>query len=254
MIHFVLKYTGNFREEKGLRMARAKVKKEPSKASKLFWRVFISLVGIALIGIAVNDVALGIVGKTAVATVSVRRVGGSDDGYAPANQYTWSIDYTFNANGKEYSGHTQHRGSAIGVDYDREVHYYAFAPWINSLDADPVPGLKTLVYVGLGVLLLVVMNRPKKKTAKAPQGKGKSPKIPIPADDWLQKGLQECGGDRITMAWLMENTTDYDDRVELYYQNGWDKGDPSWQCPCGKWNDKAFCSNCGQPRNPTTGR
>ena len=50
------------------------------------------------------------------------------------------------------------------------------------------------------------------------------------------------------MAWLMEHTQGYDDRMEEYYQRGWDQNDPSWQCKCKKWNTGSFCEACGSSR------
>ncbi|MGI5880080.1 MAG: hypothetical protein ACOX6L_05740 [Syntrophomonadaceae bacterium] len=61
----------------------------------------------------------------------------------------------------------------------------------------------------------------------------------------IERGLRECGGDRVTMAWLVENTDGYDDVVEMYYQKKWDLDDPSWECKCGHWSDTDTCPHCG---------
>jgi hypothetical protein len=79
---------------------------------------------------------------------------------------------------------------------------------------------------------------------------GRKKKKETPAEEsLLERGLRECGGERLTLAWLMENTEDYDECVEEYYQNGWDKDDPSWQCECGHWSDGDFCIHCGQAKH-----
>lgn len=79
---------------------------------------------------------------------------------------------------------------------------------------------------------------------------GRKKKKETPAEETLlERGLRECGGERVTLAWLMENTEEYDDSVEAYYQNGWDKDDPSWQCTCGHWSDGAFCPHCGEAKS-----
>lgn len=212
-------------------------------ASKIFWRIFISLIGTALIIIAVADVSLYYFGNTSPATVHTDRFGGSLDS-APSNQYEWSVDYTFYADGKEYSGHQTVRGSAINVKHDNEVHYFKFAPWINSLYAKPL-NIGTFVMIGLGVLLIAVMNKSSKKhneSRMTSAAHNKFKKKPPYEND------AETDKNRVTLAWLMENTTDYDDRIEEYYQKSWNIGDPSWQCGCGKWNEDNFCSKCGNKK------
>ncbi|HBL83454.1 MAG: hypothetical protein A2Y17_04160 [Clostridiales bacterium GWF2_38_85] len=225
-------------------MSKRTVKKEQSKAVKIFWKIFISLIGILLIFIAINEVALGIFGKTAIATVSTRRVGGSNNNEPPERQYDWSVDYSFMVDGNEYNGHTTHKGSAMSVNYDNQVHYYSFAPIINSIDANAIPSFGTFIMIGLGIFLLIIMNAdPKKKKRIAIPSLNKTTKtVKAPSNENCEQAKDE----RVTMAWLMKNTTDYDDSVEEYYQNGWDINDPSWQCECGEWNEKEFCTKCGE--------
>ena len=58
----------------------------------------------------------------------------------------------------------------------------------------------------------------------------------------------ECGGDFITMKWLMDHfddIADFEQLSELYYQNAWDENDPSWEWKCGKYNIDNFCEDCG---------
>ena len=210
------------------------------KGTSVFWRIVISVIGILMLLIALNDISLNILGRSAVATVSTRRTGGANTGAAPERQYTWSIDYTFTADGKEYAGSTSAKGSAMSVEHGNVVKYYSFAPFINSLEAGGSPWLSSIIMGGLGVLLIVVMNGPKKKTKLRRKAVKKEPNI-------IERGVKECGG-KVTMSWLMNNNSEYDDSIEEYYQNGWDKDDPSWQCSCGKWNDKEYCSSCGLPR------
>ena len=62
----------------------AKQKKQ-SKASNQFWRIAISVVGLALIVLAVVNVSLFFWGESTSAKVTTRRLGGSDPG-RPSNQ------------------------------------------------------------------------------------------------------------------------------------------------------------------------
>ena len=143
------------------------------KAANLFWRITISLVGLALILLAVQNTALFFWGETAVAQVNVRRTDGARDGSGSDRRYSWSISYEFSVDGQNYQGHTSRRGSDLGVKVEPEVFYFAFWPRLNALADSARPGLGQLVLVGAGVLLLVVMNKPdpdrKKSAAKIQQ-------------------------------------------------------------------------------------
>lgn len=220
-----------------------------SKASKVFWRWFISIVGVILILIALSEVVLGFIGDTAVANVSTRRTGYADTGAPPNRQYEWSIDYSFNVNGKKYNGTTSAKGNAMSVEHGNIVYYYSFAPFINSINAKDVPGIFNFIMIGLGILLLVVMNKSNKKSKKQKKKEKLSAyNNKIQEKNIIEKGINERCGEKVTMAWLMENQTEYDDSIEEYYQNGWDENDPSWQCSCGKWNEGDYCINCSFPK------
>lgn len=73
-----------------MNMAR---KKEQSKASKIFWRIVISAVGIALILVAVGNLSLFFFGESTTADVTKRRYGGPDPGRPISQRYLYHNDY-----------------------------------------------------------------------------------------------------------------------------------------------------------------
>jgi hypothetical protein len=148
-------------------------KTKSSKGADILWRFIISAVGMALILIAVFSLLLYFFGITTAASVTTRRVGGSDDGRPTNQRYLWSLDYTFtDAEGVLNDGHTSRRGSDMSVKTDARVYYFPFAPFINTLESEAKPGLAQPLYVVLGVFLIAVINRKRKssqqKTIKNP--------------------------------------------------------------------------------------
>lgn len=143
-----------------------------SKVSAIFWRVIISLVGAGLIIYALMNISLFFFGQSASATVNTRRFGGADMGRSAEYSYQWSLDYKFkDKKGVIHSGHSTRQGNAISVRTDSRVYYFAFAPFINSLESDAEPNLMQIVFVGLGIFLIVIMNRNKKiKNVVAEEG------------------------------------------------------------------------------------
>lgn len=142
------------------------VVKKQSTLSKIFWRISISMIGIALIVIVVLNLLLFFFGDTAVANVSTRRVGGVDSGRPVSQRYEWSLDYTFkDENDITRSGHTTRRGNDISVKSDSSVYYFPFAPFISALESDAEPNLIQLLFIVTGIFLIFIMNR-KRKTVR----------------------------------------------------------------------------------------
>ena len=137
-------------------------KKKNSIRADLFWRIAISVLGALLILLALQDFSLFFFGKTAVADVKTRRVGGERDGLGNDKRYSWSVDYTFPADGRTFEGHTTRLGSATSVAVSRTVYYYPFAPFLNSLEDTVRPNWGQPVTLAAGAFLLVAMNRRKK--------------------------------------------------------------------------------------------
>ncbi|MDD3230303.1 MAG: hypothetical protein PHE09_13945, partial [Oscillospiraceae bacterium] len=130
----------------------------------LFWRIAISLVGVALLLIALSNLALYFFGTTAPAAVSRRRVGGSDDGRQASQRYEWSVDYTFrDKTGGEHSGHTTRRGGDTSPKTDSRVYYFPFAPFVSALESEAKPSMGQAVMAALGALLIFVMNGKRKR-------------------------------------------------------------------------------------------
>jgi len=155
-------------------------KKQESKAARIFWRIAISAVGAAMILMAAGSLLLYFFGESASAQVSTTRTGGADDSQSSDRRYTWSVDYTFrDREGETRSGHTTRRGGDTGVKVENTVYYFPAAPFINALESEAEPNLGQPVMTILGVFLLVVMNRKKKKPKT-----GRKPVEPIDPNDY----------------------------------------------------------------------
>lgn len=166
------------------------------KSSNLFWRIFISAIGIFLILMAITDFSLFLFGEKTTADVTTRRLMGADNGKPSDLRYKWSVDYAFiDKEGDEYSGHTQKLGGDMSVKVERTVYYFEKAPFINALADEAKPSWGQPVYIGLGIFLITVMNGKKKK----PKHKHKVVKKP---DGTLD----------------VPDLDDYDDSVEEVYQ------------------------------------
>lgn len=136
--------------------------KKQSTLSKIFWRISISISGIALIVIAVIYLLLFFFGDAADANVSTRRVGGVDSGRLVSQRYEWSLDYTFkDEHGITRSGHTPRRGNDISAKSDSKVFYFPFAPFISALESDAEPNLIQLLFIATEISLIFIMNRKK---------------------------------------------------------------------------------------------
>ena len=140
------------------------------KKSDVFWRIIVSAVGVALIAMAITNFTLFIFGTETSASVNVRRFLGADNGKPADIRYKWSVDYTFfDEDGDEYEGHSTKLGSELSVKTDNTVYYFEAAPWINALESEVKPNWRQILYLGLGVFLIYVMNPEikKKKRKKA---------------------------------------------------------------------------------------
>lgn len=107
---------------------------------------------------------MGIVGArdTAVIT-SIRRQGGERDEAIPG-RYTYSIGYTFTLpEGKQVDGSTTKLAGAAFIKPDGSstapVRYLVCAPFINVLEAETKPTIGNLMTVGIGILMIVLINR-----------------------------------------------------------------------------------------------
>jgi hypothetical protein len=198
-----------------------------SKKSELFWRIAISLVGIALILMALGNLLLFILGDTATAAVTTRRYGGERPGAVNDKRYTWYVDYTFTAaDGKLYEGHLTKLGSATSAQTSKTIYYFTFAPFFNTPEDTAEPNLGQLVMLAAGVICLYVMNRKPKVSARV--------KIPVQAG--------RSAGPAIS---------DYDDSVEEYYQQEDDMKQYCTHCGSELPAGTRFCRNCGQAATQT---
>ena len=138
-------------------------KKKLCKAKEVFWRIVITAVGVFLIALALSRTALFFFGETAPATFSMRRVGGADHNRTPSQRYEWSVSYTFTDKyGRQQSGVSTRRGSDLSVKADDRVAYFSAAPFISAIADETEPDGGKLLFLGLGILLIWIMNHKKK--------------------------------------------------------------------------------------------
>ncbi len=128
------------------------------KRNNLFMRIFIILLGILFILWGSSLVTLGFVGKSNIATITnVKREGGErNEGIG--GRYLYNISYTFKIpNGKSIDGFTKKIGSGTYIKNPNTIttiKYFDFFPYINALAEDTKIGLKQVIYIGIGVLLI----------------------------------------------------------------------------------------------------
>ncbi len=131
-------------------------------------RLILVGVGILLVLFGLRGLALGLVGKTAQASVTeVKEAVSQQDNPLDHNYH---ISYRFSVNGKDYTGSFTRKkvynaatlpsaGGAVSI------RYLAAAPAINGgPDAGPVGGL---VFGGLGLLLLFLGIKPARPAASS---------------------------------------------------------------------------------------
>lgn len=195
--------------------------RKPKKAD-LFWRIAISLVGVALILMAIINLLLFFVGDTATAAVTTRRYGGERRGAVNDKRYTWSVDYTFTASdGETYDGHTTKLGSATAVQTSKTIYYFTFAPFINTPEDTAEPNLGQLVLLAAGVFCLIAMNRKPRQNIRA--------RKPVYTGQAAEPVL-----------------TDYDDSIEEYDYQEVIMDQYCTYCGTKLPAGARFCRNCGQ--------
>ena len=198
----------------------------------------LALLGVFLLLWNINTIGLYLLGDVAPAyDIQIARIGSRGDA-SVGREYRFDVSYRYRVNGVEYDGlNTGVRGPRLGPSYDKSVHYYPFAPRVSSLFAEDAISAGILLTTGFSLALILLAAIPRKKERSKVKQRYASEPYAQPER-------------RVTMAWLMEHTDGYDDTLEEYYQNGWDVGDSSWQCRCGKWNTENFCEACGKAMPP----
>lgn len=132
--------------------------------NKILIRILISLLGLSFILLAVGSLALGQVGESITANVTdIRREGGERADVKPG-RYTYNIVYTFTLpDGKEINGYTKKISDAVYVKADGTgkvtVRYLKAAPFINTLEDNTRLSPAQSVLAGMGVLLIILINR-----------------------------------------------------------------------------------------------
>lgn len=138
---------------------------------KLLPRILISFLGVAFILWGVMSITLGIIGESSTATVTnIRREGGERNDARPG-RYTYNISYTFTLpDGKEISGFTKKVGNAVYLKADGTgripVKYFKEMPYLNSSVEDSRFSIRQVILIGVGVLLIFLMNRKLKDSNK----------------------------------------------------------------------------------------
>ncbi|MHB8963823.1 MAG: zinc ribbon domain-containing protein, partial [Saccharofermentanales bacterium] len=193
-------------------------KKSQPTRSGIFWRIAISAIGMILILMAIGNLLLFFFGDTAQAVVSTRRYGGERQGAVNDSRYTWSVDYSFEAdNGTVYEGHLTKLGSATSVSVDRTIYYFPFAPFLNTPEDSAEPNFGQLAMMAAGAFCLIVMN-------KRPAGPASRP--------------------------VRHELSDYDDSVENYFCKEDTMNHFCTKCGSALSADARFCPACGAALGP----
>ena len=132
---------------------------------KLFPRILITLLGAAFILWGAMSAALCNFGEQTTAVITdIRREGGERTDGMP-NRYTYNISYSFQFDGKEIHGFTKMIGDAVYLKADGTgriaVRYFREMPYINAPEETLPFSFKSLILSGVGIFLIVQMNRKK---------------------------------------------------------------------------------------------
>lgn len=202
--------------------------KKRRRASDRVARWIALVLGLCLLLWNANTTGLYLIGDVTDAYNIKQRRLGSSESTDPNQQYRFSLSYSYRVDDEEYHAVIHElRGPWLGIEHDKIVHYYPFAPNIHSLFAEKAASAGMIISSGLGLAMILFVVVPKKGQYRN-DIKEDLPKQP----------------DR--MKRMMENKIGYNDEVEEYYYRDCNIEDPSWQCECGKWNTKNFCGNCGR--------
>ncbi len=205
------------------------------------WRIFLSVVCIMGIYIISTMVALNLFGVKSMATLDGTDMTYEDRRGDKDLMHRITVSYHFYVHGKKYhntvvyrSGETLIKLMGTSKHGNINIRYLRAFPYISNLEkqvrferkSDFFYSLLAIVFLSyLFCFVNGIISSTQKKS----------------------KGVNSFGSRRITMAKLMENGhTEYDELTQEYYEQGWNKDDPSWKCDCGHWNDSLFCHSCGR--------
>ena len=127
-------------------------------------RILITLLGIGLIFMGMSQAVLGFAGKSALAVITDIRREGGERAEAVSNRYTYNISYTFTLpGGKEVNGFTKRIGDSVYLKADGtstvRVRYFSVFPYINAMEQDTGIGVRQVVLVIAGGVLIFLMNK-----------------------------------------------------------------------------------------------
>ncbi|SDZ12213.1 hypothetical protein SAMN05660462_01923 [Proteiniborus ethanoligenes] len=224
------------------------------KKSKIISSVFISIILLMGLFYMNSTIVLYIFGErtTAIIDGTSQRIENRKEYQNLTTRY--SIAYHFTVDGKEYHNTVFYNSgmretTIVGQgDEIRTIHirYLKIWPRINNLEKlvsfeNPFNlfyRIVSIIFLIIIFLIVIgVLGRKRKKRSKE-----------LTEDLILQNKSRT--NKPLTMAKLIEEDHDnYDELIQIYYEQGWDKSDPSWQCTCRHWNDGNFCMYCGKGRN-----
>lgn len=126
--------------------------------NNVFMKGFIVILGVMFILWSSSLITLGFAGKSRVATIThVRREGGERN-ETIGGRYLYNLSYSFKLpNGKSINGVTKKIGSGVYIKNPNTIttiKYFEFFPNVNALVEDTKLGLKQVIYIGIGVLLI----------------------------------------------------------------------------------------------------
>lgn len=131
------------------------------KTSNIFFRIFISIIGIGFILWGIGTITLGVIGEKSIGVITnVRREGGEISS-GKSGRYTYIISYTFPLpGGKKVDGYSRKISDSIFVKTPNtitKVRYLKAFPRINVLEEETNPSIGQFVFIFIGGFLIYVM-------------------------------------------------------------------------------------------------
>lgn len=131
-------------------------------------RILITLLGIAFILMGTSEILLGFAGESTGGVITeIRREGGERAEVKP-NRYTYNIAYVFTLpDGREIDGFTKKIGSPVYLKADGsstvKIRYFSVFPYVNAIERDTGFGVRQLLLILTGGVLIFLINFINKK-------------------------------------------------------------------------------------------
>ena len=131
---------------------------------KINWgRIIIGIVGLLFSIYALLLISLTFFGVETEANITSYRQEYGERNETIRNQYTYVFGYEFEVNGKTYSGNGQRIGNSVFIKSDNthkiSVKFLKSCPYINCDYKAENHGLTSLIFLGIGIVLIVISRK-----------------------------------------------------------------------------------------------